>query len=1023
MFGKRSPHFDVPGGYQAVHRVVTCPVAPVEQGLAPAGVDLLLLETGEWAMDFAIVVLGPGRLTCDRLVVPHEAKKKKRRGKKGRQVNKDADLEVGAVEGGGTGRVIVPSLCGGGPGGASAAAAAGTYRQLRVEKPDGSLAFTRPRGTELDRSIAAVLRKRPAEILDQYEKNSRTKRQKTAAEELKRLMMAEDDEEEKGNESDEESLAGELARRRTSRNGLRRTKRTKNLSSSPSLLPSTRMLAQQPEKKPALDLFAAPPTAPLFPPIKPFVFPAPAKPMPAQPYTVPSVDPVVVAQSSSTLQREADVWPVVAGKEEESKEPTAPCPAVERTTATDHAESVSVPDVAVTVALASTTSAPPAPLPRALPLPSATTLPTPALPRLRRAPKLFDYLSDQESEDWEDVEGSGEQEWARRRPRNGRALEGKMEPPELREGEKDEEEDGGGEKVKVDRDLLPSARARVDKLIPTSYQNALLERAKKGNLITVLRTGSGKTLVAVLLIEWQHKMMEEEHIKAGQPKRMQFFLTNSVPLVHQQANTLACNTSLGNSFKSFFFGSRPTKESAAPVRRPSRKERRANRPKTTDTAIDPHFPTLLYLGSEPPRPAALRQSKLLLVDKYARDDRIAAWQEQRNEEVGGLEKWRTQVAKEVAWEKAIMEDGRVGAAVEELSGMLNASAFSTAFTVDSLRLPPSPDQPPTTPPKDALRAAPATFLELDEVDEVQPLVNRNVNRTTRTTVVLDTTIELAPPPLTPKTFTPPLSALPPAWSVPPPAPSPYRFPAPPSPNYPNLVRLDTPSNTPLPTSVLTSSIEPGHWIDSPPPRTTSLPFGDLLQVSAHPPECSIVPPMAAALLGLFASTTVAGIAPLSVPIAQEARKPASARPLLCRFDSADVSDRKYSMETSSASLQTGDSIFSAHATAPLASRPSCSSSSAPTSANASIDLKHPLFPPRSSSFAHAVKSSFAPKRKAPPGLSSLKLRKEGMSSLPDLHSAGLSATPHKSIRRDPPQAWLNWRHNDHNDDEQESLID
>jgi hypothetical protein len=44
----------------------------------------------------------------------------------------------------------------------------------------------------------------------------------------------------------------------------------------------------------------------------------------------------------------------------------------------------------------------------------------------------------------------------------------------------------------------------------------------------------------VLLIEWQHKTIEEERLKAGQPKRMQFFLTNSVPLVHQQANTLAC---------------------------------------------------------------------------------------------------------------------------------------------------------------------------------------------------------------------------------------------------------------------------------------------------------------------------------------------------------------------------------------------------------------------------------------------------------------------------------------------------
>ncbi|BGO91712.1 hypothetical protein NBRC10512v2_003987 [Rhodotorula toruloides] len=466
-----------------------------------------------------------------------------------------------------------------------------------------------------------------------------------------------------------------------------------------------------------------------------------------------------------------------------------------------------------------------------------------------------------------------------------------------------------------------------------------------------------------------------------------------------------------SSFKSFFFGSRPTKDSTLPTRRPSRKERRTNRPRTTDTAIDPHFPTLPYLRPDPARPAPLRQSKLLLVDKYARDDRIAAWQEQRMEEVGGLESWRMQVAREVAWEKAIMQDGRVGAAVEELEGMLDASAFSTSFTVDSLRLPPSPDVPPTPPPKEPLPAPPATFLELDEVDDVR-------SSAARTTLVLNTTIELPPPPLTPKTFTPPASAVPTlVWSVPPPAPSPYRFPAPPSPNYPNLIRIDTSLNTPPPISVLTSPIEPGQWTGSPPPRSSSLPFGDLLQVSAPPPECSIVPPKAAALLGLLASTTVTGRAPADVPT----HIASSARPPFRRLDSAGNDDRKYSTETSSASLQTGGSIFWAHAMAPIVSRPSCSSS-APTSANASVDLKQPLFPPRTSSFAHAVKSSFAQKRReAPPGLSSLKLRKEGMSSLPDLHSAGLSATLHRSIHPAPPKAWQNWRHDD--GDERESLLD
>ncbi|BGP32408.1 hypothetical protein JCM10296v2_004189 [Rhodotorula toruloides] len=420
-----------------------------------------------------------------------------------------------------------------------------------------------------------------------------------------------------------------------------------------------------------------------------------------------------------------------------------------------------------------------------------------------------------------------------------------------------------------------------------------------------------------------------------------------------------------NSFKSFFFGSRPAQNTSAPVRRPLRKERRTNRPKTTHPAIDPHFPTLPYLRPDPSCPAPLRQSKLLLVDRYARDDRIAAWQERRMEEVGRLEKWRTQVAKEVAWEKAIMEDGRVGAAVEELEGMLDASAFSTSFTVDSLRLPPSPEGPPTPPPKNPLPAPPATFLELDEVDDARSSAHR-------TTLVLDTTIELPPPPVTPKTFTPPASAvLAPVWSVLPPAPSPYRFPAPPSPNYPNLIRINT-------------------SFDTPPP----------ISVSAPPPECSIVPPKAAALLGLLATTTVAGKTPANVPIVHAAHNPSSTRPPLRRLDSVGDDNRKYSMETPSASLQTGASIFSAHATAPVVSRPSCSSSSAPTSANAS--------------------SSWASRRQAPPGLSSLKLRKEGISSLPDLHSAGLSAILHKSIYPAPPKAWQNWRYDD--GEERESLI-
>ncbi|BGP08421.1 Dicer-like protein 1 [Rhodotorula toruloides] len=548
----------------------------------------------------------PSPAQAGRLVTSSSSfltKKKKRKGKKGRQINKDADLEVGAVEGGGTGRVIVPPSAGSGPGGASAAAAAGTYKQPRVkvrvkgpssgrmalpsqsrsfrnknggpsssksaslpqatpdhyrpvQTSDGSLAFTRSRGSELDRSIAAVLQKRPAEILDEYEKDSRTKRQKTAAEELKRLMLAEEDEDEKGNESDEESLAGGLAG--GAKDDEAWVEEDDDLVVQPSVPPL--MPAHQAANEPAtLDLFATPSTAPLFPPIKPFVFPAPTKPTPAQPRAVPTVQRDVITQGSLVQHREAEVQPVDVENvaEDEEHAATSSLPAVESITSSASAELAPAEDVKLAAKSAAAASAPIAPLPRALPLPSATTLPTPALrsaalllatkrrkpltkarkARLRRAPQLFDYLSDQESEDWEDLDVGGEKEWMKKRPKNGRAMEGRMDPLE----KEDEDEEG---KVKVDRDILPSARAHVDKLVPTSYQTALLERAKKGNLITVLGTGSGKTLVAVLLIEWQHKTVEEERIKAGQPKRMQFFLTNSVPLVHQQANTLACNTSL-----------------------------------------------------------------------------------------------------------------------------------------------------------------------------------------------------------------------------------------------------------------------------------------------------------------------------------------------------------------------------------------------------------------------------------------------------------------------------------------------
>ena len=58
---------------------------------------------------------------------------------------------------------------------------------------------------------------------------------------------------------------------------------------------------------------------------------------------------------------------------------------------------------------------------------------------------------------------------------------------------------------------------------PREYQLELYERAKKENTIAVLDTGSGKTLIAVLLL--RHVIDEElERRAAGQPHRISFFL-------------------------------------------------------------------------------------------------------------------------------------------------------------------------------------------------------------------------------------------------------------------------------------------------------------------------------------------------------------------------------------------------------------------------------------------------------------------------------------------------------------------
>lgn len=72
---------------------------------------------------------------------------------------------------------------------------------------------------------------------------------------------------------------------------------------------------------------------------------------------------------------------------------------------------------------------------------------------------------------------------------------------------------------------------------PREYQRELCERAKQQNVIAVLDTGSGKTHIAVLLL--QHVFAQElEERASGCARRISFFLVDSVALVMQQSAVL-----------------------------------------------------------------------------------------------------------------------------------------------------------------------------------------------------------------------------------------------------------------------------------------------------------------------------------------------------------------------------------------------------------------------------------------------------------------------------------------------------
>jgi hypothetical protein len=84
----------------------------------------------------------------------------------------------------------------------------------------------------------------------------------------------------------------------------------------------------------------------------------------------------------------------------------------------------------------------------------------------------------------------------------------------------------------VNRSAEGRLKQRERKLLaPRRYQLEILEEAKKRNIIEYLETGTGKTLISVLLI----KALSEE-LGREDAKKLTAFVVPLVPLVHQVGN-------------------------------------------------------------------------------------------------------------------------------------------------------------------------------------------------------------------------------------------------------------------------------------------------------------------------------------------------------------------------------------------------------------------------------------------------------------------------------------------------------
>ena len=79
-------------------------------------------------------------------------------------------------------------------------------------------------------------------------------------------------------------------------------------------------------------------------------------------------------------------------------------------------------------------------------------------------------------------------------------------------------------------------KERIQELAARPYQNELLEKAKRGNTIVYLGTGSGKTYIATMLIK--------DLRPALMSGKRAVFLVSSVPLVRNKFRVHSTNVKL-----------------------------------------------------------------------------------------------------------------------------------------------------------------------------------------------------------------------------------------------------------------------------------------------------------------------------------------------------------------------------------------------------------------------------------------------------------------------------------------------